>query len=292
MLHYLLTLLSIGGIYLLCAQALNFQYGFSGLANFGVVGFFAVGAYASGLMAVNGFPIPLGIAMAGISAGALGLAIASLCLNLRTDYLAIVTLGFSEIVRITVISEEWLTSGMRGVAGIPSLSFPLLDANTASIVIILAANIFVAVGLKLLAKSPFGRTIRAIRDDEVAVEAIGKRPMSFKRPVFALGSMVIGAAGALYAHYIGYISPDQFLPLTTFYIWIAIIMGGAGRLAGPLVGVVVLTFFLEGSRFSRDLLFGISEVAMASIRLGMIGLALIALTIWRPQGLVGDYTQR
>ena len=292
MLHYAITLVSIGGIYLLAAQALNFQYGFAGLANFGVVGFFALGAYCSGLMALAGLPIPLGIACGGLLGGLLGLAIGALCLRLRSDYLAIVTLGFSEIVRIIVISEEWLTSGTRGLAGLPPITLPLLDSKMSAVAVIILANLAVAWGLSLLINSPFGRTIRAVRDDEVAVQAIGKVPMAFKLRVFSLGSAIIGVAGALYAHYVGYISPDQFLPLTTFYIWMAIIMGGAGRLSGPLIGVAILTLFLEGSRFSRDFILGIPEVAMASIRLGLIGLALVALTLWRPQGLLGDYTRK
>ncbi|MGV6873929.1 branched-chain amino acid ABC transporter permease [Pseudochelatococcus sp. B33] len=292
MTHYLLTLISIGGIYLLMAQALNFQYGFSGLANFGVVGFFATGAYCSAVLTLYGLPVAAGIAAGAVLAGILGLVISTLCLGLRSDYLAIVTLGFSETVRITAVSEEWLTNGTRGLAGIPSMSLPILDANVANAAIIVTANVVVAVGLVLLIKSPFGRTIRAVRDDEIAVEAIGKMPLAFKRRVFALGSAIIGVAGALYGHYIGYISPDQFLPLTTFYVWIAVIMGGAGRLSGPLLGALILTLFLEGSRFSRDFAIGISEVEMASIRFSIIGFALIALAIWRPQGLLGDYTKK
>lgn len=292
MVHYLITLLSIGGIYLLMAQALNFQHGFSGLANFGVVGFFAIGAYSSAILTMYGLPIIGGVAVAAAVASAFGAVIATLCLKLRTDYLAIVTLGFSETVRITVISEEWLTNGTRGLAGLRSMSLPYLDPNISAVVIIIAANILVALGLRLLIKSPFGRTIRAVRDDEVALEAVGKMPLAFKRRVFSLGSAVFGVAGALYAHYVGYISPDQFLPLTTFYVWIAVMMGGAGRLSGPVIGSVILILFLEGSRFSRDFLFGISEVHMASIRFGIIGLALIVVALWRPQGLVGDYTKK
>lgn len=292
MTHYLITILSIGGIYLLMAQALNFQYGFSGLANFGVVGFFAIGAYCSAILTLHGLPIIVGVVAGAVLAGALGVVISTLCLGLRADYLAIVTLGFSETIRITAVSEEWLTQGTRGLAGVPAMSLPGLAPNVASAVIILLANAVVLLGLVLLVKSPFGRTIRAVRDDEVAFEAVGKMPLAFKRRVFTLGSAVIGTSGALYAHYTGYVSPDQFLPLTSFYVWIAIIMGGAGRLSGPLLGTLILTLFLEGSRFLRDFVTGISEVEMASLRFAIIGAGLIALAVWRPQGLLGDYTKK
>lgn len=292
MTHYLITILSIGGVYLLMAQALNFQYGFSGLANFGVVGFFAIGAYCSAILSLHGLPIIAGIVAGAILAGVLGLVISTLCLGLRTDYLAIVTLGFSETIRITAVSEEWLTQGTRGLAGVPPMSLPGLTPNVASAILILLANAVVFFGLVLLIKSPFGRTIRAVRDDEVAFEAVGKMPLAFKRRVFALGSAVIGMSGALYAHYTGYVSPDQFLPLTSFYVWIAIIMGGAGRLSGPLLGTLLLTLFLEGSRFLRDIVTGISEVEMASLRFAIIGAGLIALAVWRPQGVLGDYTKK
>ncbi|MCA3674697.1 MAG: branched-chain amino acid ABC transporter permease, partial [Methylobacterium sp.] len=107
-----------------------------------------------------------------------------------------------------------------------------------------------------------------------------------------LGAVLAGLSGGFYAHYIGYVSPDQFLPIVTFYVWMAIIMGGVGRISGALVGTLLLMGFLEGSRFLRDLLPFISAVEMASIRIGVVGLALILFTLYRPQGLMGDYTRR
>jgi branched-chain amino acid transport system permease protein len=154
------------------------------------------------------------------------------------------------------------------------------------------ANILAVIAFLRIVKSPFGRMIEAIRDNEDAVKALGKDPARFKIQVLVLGAVLAGLSGGFYAHYIGYVSPDQFLPIVTFYVWMAIIMGGVGRISGALVGTLLLMGFLEGSRFLRDLLPFISAVEMASIRIGVVGLALILFTIYRPQGLMGDYTRR
>jgi branched-chain amino acid transport system permease protein len=124
------------------------------------------------------------------------------------------------------------------------------------------------------------------------VRSLGKDPASYKVKVLMIGAALAGLAGGFYAHYIGFISPEQFIPLVTFQIWMAMIMGGVGRMSGALLGTVILVIFLEGSRFLRDVAPFIPEVEMASIRLGAIGLALILFTIFRPQGIMGDYTRR
>ncbi|MEP7058794.1 MAG: branched-chain amino acid ABC transporter permease, partial [Caldimonas sp.] len=120
------------------------------------------------------------------------------------------------------------------------------------------------------------------------VEAIGKDPRRLKVQVFMLGSGLAGLAGAFYAHFITYLSPDQFLPLVTFYVWIAMIIGGTGRTTGAVAGSFILMVFLEGSRFARDWIPGVSEVQMASVRLALVGLALILFTLYRPQGIMGS----
>jgi branched-chain amino acid transport system permease protein len=146
--------------------------------------------------------------------------------------------------------------------------------------------------IRRIAGSPFGRLIEAIRDNEEAVQALGKDPARFKIQVLVVGAALGGIAGAFYAHYITYIVPDQFIPLVTFYVWMAIIMGGVGRVSGAIVGTAILMLFLEGSRFLRDIVPGVSEVDMASVRIGAVGLLLVLFIMYRPQGLMGDYTKR
>ena len=286
---YLLAVGTMGGIYALLALGLNLQYGYTGLINFGVVALYAIGAYTSALLALQGVPILLAMAAGTLLAALCAWPLGVICLRLRDDYLAIVTLAFAEIVRTVIVSEDWLTSGPRGLPGIPRPfatwgSQPAAAAYFALVLLAVAACVLVTVGL---VRSPFGRLIQAIRDDEDAVRSVGKRPARAKLVVFAIGSGMTGLAGALYAHYLTYISPDQFVPLLTFYVWIAVIMGGAGRIGGAIAGAALLTLFLEGSRFLRDVLPFVSDVQMASLRLAVVGLGLILFTIYRPQGLLG-----
>ncbi len=291
---YLVAIGIIALIYVLLSLGLTLQYGLTGLINFGHVGFFAIGAYASALLVLNGAPFIVGFAAAALLAGVAAWPIGLVSLRLRDDYFAIVTLGFSEVVRIVLTSERWLTNGVQGIPGIPRL-YPGLGGATgqiATFATILAVTVFAAWMIRRIARSPFGRIIEAIRDNEEAVQALGKDPPRFKIQVLVVGAALAGIAGAFYAHYITYIVPEQYIPLVTFYVWMAIIMGGVGRVSGAVIGSVILMVFLEGSRFIRDVVPGISEVDMASVRIGLVGLLLILFIIYRPQGLMGDYTKR
>ena len=291
---YLAAISIIALIYVLLSLGLNLQYGLTGLINFGHVGFFAIGAYTSAILATRGWPLPVCFVAAAVLSGLAAWPIGLVSLRLRDDYFAIVTLGFSEIVRLVVTSERWLTNGVQGLPGIPRLfsSLPGPASQLATLAVILAVTIVAAWMMRRIARSPFGRVLEGIRDNEEAVKALGKDPTSFKIQVLIVGSALAGIAGAFYAHYITYIVPEQFIPLVTFYVWMAVIMGGVGRVSGAVVGAAILMLFLEGSRFIRDVLPGISEVEMASVRLGLVGLMLVLFTLYRPQGLMGDYTRR
>jgi branched-chain amino acid transport system permease protein len=292
---YLAAIAIVILINVLLALGLTLQYGRTGLINFGHVGFFAIGAYTSAIIALQGWPIILGFVAAAVLAGLAAWPIGLISLRLRDDYFAIVTLGFSETVRVIIASERWLTNGMQGIPGIPRLYEHIHVGLTAQLAVLATLIVVVALAaviIQRMASSPFGRIIEAIRDNEEAVKALGKDPAGFKIQVLVVGAALAGIAGAFYAHYITYIVPDQFEPIVTFYAWMAIIMGGAGRISGAFVGTAILMLFLEGSRFIHDLIPAIPDVEMASIRIGVIGLALILFVIYRPQGLMGDYTRR
>lgn len=282
-------------IYMLMASGLALQYGFTGLINFGYVGFVAIGAYTSGILSLQGVPLwltfPAAAALAALAAYPLGLV----TLRLGGHYLAIVTLGFSEAVRIFITKEEWLTRGTHGIPGLPRVFDDWAGRSSGDLTLLallLVTNIVVFMLMRWLIRSPFGRVIAAIRDDEIAARALGKDTASFKTRSLMLGSAVGGLAGAFQAHYITFIGPEQFVPIITFYVWIAIILGGAGRISGIIVGTVVLVTFLEGSRFIRDIFGGITEVQLASVRFWIIGLALICTVLYRPHGLFGDRMAR
>jgi len=288
---YLVAVGIVALMYMLLTIGLNLQYGYTGLINFGVVAFFAIGAYTSALLALHGWWLVPAFVVATVLAAIVAYPIGLLSLRLSDEYLAVVTLGFSEVVRIAIQQEEWLTRGVQGLPGIPRM-FASMGvggyADVAILAVLVACNV-AAIGLMLhLVRSPYGRLIQAIRDDEVAVEAMGKDPRRLKVQVFMLGAGIAGLAGAFYAHFITYLSPDQFLPLVTFYVWIAMIIGGIGRTTGAVAGSLILLVFLEGSRFARDWVPGVSEVQMASVRLALVGLGLILFTLYRPQGMMGS----
>src|SRR2546427_8660273 len=168
MLAYLCAIGIMALIYSLLALGLNLQFGLTRLVNFGVVAFFAIGAYTSGLLSLEGWPLPLTVAAAAVLAGLSALPIGLLSLRLRDEYLAIVTLGFSEAVRIGIQQEGWLTRGVQGLPGLPKLFVGLgsVTSDAAIFATLLITTAVVAWGTVLLSRSPFGRLLRAIGDDE------------------------------------------------------------------------------------------------------------------------------
>ena len=292
---YIIAIAIITAIYVLLALGLNLQYGLTGLINFGHVGFFCVGAYTAALLSKHEVSPLLAFPVAALLTAQAAWPLGVVSLRLREDYFAIVSLGFSEVVRLVATSERWLTNGVQGISGIPKLMdglVPRAAEPVAVLTLLVAVNVGAILMMWRIANSPFGRVIEAIRDNEEAVKSLGKDPAGFKMKVLMLGAALAGVAGAFYAHYISFISPEQFVPLVTFQIWMAIIMGGVGRVSGALVGTLILMFFLEGSRFLRDIIPFIPDVEMASIRLGVVGLAIVLFTLYRPQGLMGDFRRR
>lgn len=288
---YLLAILITTLVYVLLAVGLDFQYGFTGLINFGYVGFFAVGAYAAALTATSlHWASVAGFGLAMLLPALLAWPLGRIALRLRDDYLAIVTLGFSEIVRLVLISEKSLTNGGQGIPGIPKL-INLFSTNVwndlvLAVLLTVVCSVLVFL-LRQITRSPYGRLIQAIRDDETALLALGKNPARFKTQVLMLGGAIAGLAGAFYAHYISFITPEQYTPTVTFHVWMAIIMGGVGRLKGAVAGAFLLVAFLEGSRIVRDIAPGVSEVAMSNVRMAAVGLALIVFIRFAPGGLFG-----
>lgn len=289
MIAYLIAMGTLVLIYALLALGLNLHFGYTGLINFGHVAFFAVGAYTSAILNVQGVPVPLSILAAILAAALVTYPIGLATLRLRADYLAIVTLALSEVVRLVALNEEWLTRGPDGISGIAH-PFAALGVGNREIIyfgVLLLIVIVVYILLERLSRSPFGRALQAIRDDEDAVTALGKRVVSFKMRSLVIGAALAGLAGALYAHYIRYVVPEQFIPLVTFYVWIAVILGGSGSHLGALVGTLALVTFMEGSRFIGDFLPFVDATQMAAIRFIVVGLALILLLRFRPEGLLG-----
>ena len=292
---YLIAMLVFAGFYALMALGLNVIWGLTGMVNLGLVGFFALGAYASALLTTKLFwPMPLGWAAGAVVAAAAGAIMALIVARLRGDYLAIVTLGFAEVIRLTASNEIWLTNGTDGISGIPGpwrgdVSPPEFNLIYLGIVWLAVAVVFVL--LARLSHSPFGRVLRAIREDEDVAAVAGKPVLWFKVRAFTIGAAVLGGAGALYAHYNAYIAPDGFAPLLTIYIVLALTAGGVGAMRGAIIGALFVVALLESTRFLSAIIPGVSPVQKAALREGAIALSLILLLRFRPQGLIPEKTR-
>lgn len=291
MIAYLTAMAISAGIYALLALGVNLTWGMAGMVNLGMAGFFAVGAYTTALLTKAGSAIAVGIAAGAIAAALTGAGVALITARLRADYLAIVTLGFSESVRIAAANEIWLTNGSDGISGIPGPWRGLLPPQQFNLLflgIVLAVLTATFVLLQRLCHSPFGRVLRAIRDDEDVAAVAGKHVLAFKVQAFAVGAAVLGLAGALYAHETSYVAPDLFAPLLTLNIILALVAGGVGNNMGAVLGAVLIVALLEGTRFAAPLLGFLAPAQIAAIReLLICGLLLVSLRML-PAGIIPE----
>lgn len=288
---YLVSLATFSAIYGLLALGLNLMWGLAGMANLAVLAYFAIGAYASAILTLS-FGVPIGIAMvlAGVVGCAAGAASCVGIVRLRGDYLAIVTLGMSEVLRLVAENEDWLTGGTHGLAQIPR---PLRNAfdgwyGTAYLLfslLVLAACLIV---LERLRTAPFGRVLRAIREDDDVTATAGKNVFLFQAKTLAIGGAAMGLAGAIYAHYLTFISPDIFQPDVLLYIFFALIVGGKGNNYGAILGSFAVVFLLESTRFLTAVVPAISGVQAGALRGILIGGGLLLVLIFRPSGVLPE----
>lgn len=247
-----------------------------------------------------------GAVLAGMGlAGFLGIVLGVPTLRLRDDYLAIVTIGAAEILRRVWVNEEWLTNGTRGLNVTPpyvgaaeawAWLQPTADAlflrsaeKGVLLIAVVVALLLTYLTAEILVGSPYGRVLRAIREDEEVAEALGKNVFNYKLQSLAIGSMVGALAGALLAWQNRYINPRTFLPLFTFYAWIIVVIGGIGNNRGTVLGALVLYTFLESTKFlPLEERLGVPSSQAASIRFVLIGLLLVAVMMYKPEGLLGS----
>lgn len=299
-LAYLVFFLTLAGIYALLAQGLNVQWGFAGMLNVGVAAFFAMGAYTSAILTTAassghlggfGLPWPLGFLGAMAMAGLLGLAIGLVTLNLRSDYLAIASIGIAEIVRLILKNEGWLTGGVRGIAGIPRPLDGLVPGQNALVLLALVvALVLIAYwALERVYRAPWGRVQRAIRDNEAAARAMGKNSLAFRLQAFVLGCMLMGLSGAVYAHFVGFISPEAFDPVfATFIVWVMLIAGGSGNNRGAVLGAFIIWGVWAGTQFITNQLPAAYVTQASALRVLLIGVLLQVILIHRPEGLLPE----
>jgi branched-chain amino acid transport system permease protein len=287
------------GIYAVLCLGLNLQWGFTGLFNIGIAGFYAIGAYTSAILTtppspdhLGGFhlPVPVGMLGAAGTAGLLAYVIGMPTLRLREDYLAIATIGIAEILRLALKNEAWLTNGVQGIRDIAR---PLQGVFGTSydrfyLAVMLCSIVVIYIASERLVRSPWGRVLKAIREDEEVAASFGKDVFRYKMQALVLGAMIMGLGGSFYAHYVKYISPDTFNPLMgTFIVWVMVIAGGSGNNRGVMVGAVVIWYLWS---FSEDFVIRLLPPPLDSkagdLRVILIGLVLQAILVKRPQGLM------
>lgn len=293
MTSYLLFMATLAGIYAILSLGLVTIWGQGGMVNLGLVGFYAVGAYASALLSQAGWPIGLTLLIGGLTAGCVGVVLSYVTRPLRGDYLAIVSLGFAEVIRLIATNEKWLTGGSDGLPGIRSPLKAELGALHPWFYLLLVWAIvaIAALALTRLLRSPYGRALRAVRDDEQVAAVAGKSVLQLKLKTFFIGAALSGIAGGIYAHLTSYIAPDGFVPLLTIYIFLAATAGGYTRIVGAVVGSVAVVALLEGTRFAAAAIPGLSAVQVASLREFVIATSLILIMQLKPEGFFGSINQ-
>ncbi|MBD1910954.1 MULTISPECIES: branched-chain amino acid ABC transporter permease [unclassified Leptolyngbya] len=426
--NFIVSLVIFTTIFSIFALGLNLQWGFTGLINFGHVAFMTIGAYTTVLLSMAGVPLILAVVLGAIAASLLGLLIGFSTLRLREDYLAIVTIGVSEVIRLIAVNEDWLTKGTFGIQRFPlplatlNLSLPLRIVMMAILTVVvglaywqvfkwlqqvrkhvpfqelwnggrvalgyvlslvlllfgigviarylnqsdavapwllgvlllssLAGTVWLYVtlgeraakrvagwsaglgvvmaligsvigiwvfgygltalyhyqdnpsknglmllcvvllalvywGLERLVRSPWGRVIKAIREDEEVARALGKNVFGYKLQSLMLGGFLAGLAGALYSWQLTTVYPDNFRPLVTFNAWTMVVLGGAGSNLGTVLGATIFWAYDTITRFVLKDIIPLEDARLGAFRVMVIGFILIVLMMWRPQGMLG-----
>jgi len=263
------------GINIILATSLNLINGFAGQFSLGHAGFMALGAYTASITTMslqlskdnptNIFILPIALILGGVVSATAGLIVGIPSLRLRGDYLAITTLGFGEIIRVVIQNLEFL-GGARGLTGIPKLSNFFWVFGFVAIVIYVVSH---------LINSTYGKGFLAVRDDEIAAQAMGINTTKYKVVAFVTGAFFAGIAGGLYAHFVSYINPQQFSFIKSIEIVVMVIVGGMGSTIGVFIAAIVLTVLPEALR-------GVAEYRMV-----IYSLMLVIIMITRPQGIFG-----
>jgi len=298
---FTLRVFNLCAVYMVLALSLNLLLGFTGLFSLGHAGFMAVGAYTCALLTMsrdlkdmNFFLTPIvpwlrdfsmpflpALVIAGLVSAFVGFLIAAPALRLRDDYLAIATLGFAEIIRVLITNFQPLTNGAQGLKGLP---------NYSTTYVVWAAAAVTAIFMILLMRSSFGRALKAVKDDEIAAEAMGVNVFRVKVTSFTVSSFFAGVGGALLGHMITTIDPKMFTFTLTYNIILIVVLGGSGSISGSIIASIVVTVLMEVLRFlddPMDLLF-IKTQGTPGLRMVVFSVFLMAVIIFRQRGLMGN----
>lgn len=296
-----LTTVAIFGIVVL---GMNVQWGYTGILNFGVVAFFMVGAYTQALLTLGpggefsdyilGLELPVytGWVVAPFMGAVLALLVGLPTLRLRLDFLAIATIGIAAILRTVALSADNFVNRSRGLNGIPQIfadSFERSDYRWVLLAISLVMLLLVYLVVRAATESPWGRVLRAIRDNEATAQASGKPTVQYRMQAFVFGGAIIAFGGALYAHRIGTIAPEAFSDLFgTFLPYTMLIVGGAGNHRGAMLGALVVGFFWFGTPLVQESLPAFIGQDVFVWRQFAIGLLVVLFILWLPRGLIAE----
>ena len=336
-LAYLVSFAIMASIFSVFSLGLNVQWGYTGLFNIGIAGFFALGAFTSALVTTArptgtlalysqqafglNAPFLVGAAAAAVVSGVVALLVGVPTLRLREDYLAIATIGIAELIRLVFQNERWLANGPQPLRGIPRPLYCLVEEPPCAwlpgplrewagaleprdygylyLIVVSVAVVLLYVAVERAIRSPWGRVLRAIREEEYSAAMNGKDVFAFKLQALVVGAMIMGVGGSLYAHYMVSIDYGHFTPLyATFLIWVMLMLGGSGNNRGAIVGAFVIWGVWTGSTFLTDaikpVLSAISPDLPARspyIRYLLIAVLLELILLFRPQGLLGEEKQ-
>ena len=312
MIDFAVTAATIAGFFAILAAGLNIQWGLSGMANFGLAGFFALGAYVTGMgmvapvqgSAINtntylfswGLPWPAAAAAALAVTAVAALVIARALMRTRLEplFVAVITLAFSEVLIMLLTTEKWLANGFSGVIGIeqPLLSKVGFDNyDVFYMVVVLAIAAIVVALTRYLQSTPFGRLLKGIREEPEVVQSFGHDVRKARRTAFVIGCMIMALAGALWAPYATVVEPSAFKTEETFLIWAVLIIGGSANAYGPLVGAaLVIGLIQQGTRFLPA--SGEWANLVPSLRGVLIGVLFMVLIRFRPEGIAAERPRR
>lgn len=292
-------LATLAGIYAIAALALNLQFGYGGMINFGLAAFFAAGAYgyalatlppASGTdtyIAGLGLPIPVGVLIGGLTASVLAVVVGLPTLRLGGEYLAVVTFAFAEMIRQLFINEPAIGNGDRGLFDVPVPGYDLVPGRDHAFFIagvVLAGVLVTWLAMRYVTRSPFGRSLLSIREHPTVAASIGKDAYRTNLRAFVFSSFFIGVAGSFYVWYLSILTPDTFDVSITFTIWIAAIIGGIGSNTGVVLGVAILIGLRDGvTHFNIG---GLSPETLANLQDAIQGLVLVLILLFWRQGLL------
>ncbi|MCP5080877.1 MAG: branched-chain amino acid ABC transporter permease [Alphaproteobacteria bacterium] len=297
---YGISLATMGGIYAVLTLGLNVQWGFAGLFNAGIAGFFGIGAYTTAILTtsathrhIGGFEMPyiVGFLAAMLICGVIAYLVGKVCLRLRSDYLAIATIGIAEIFRLILKNETWATNGPRGVSEIPKpfehWPEPWNQFGFLLLVLVVVAIVYVLV--EVARKSPWGRVMTAIRENEPSAKAAGKNVENFRMEGFVIGCMIMALAGALMAHYLKFVDPNATDPLlATFLVWVMLIVGGSANNKGAILGAFLMWVVWSATEIVTSRLPDELAIRAAYIRIFLIGLMLQIFLQKFPQGILPE----